>query len=215
MWALYSYNRFRREVISSTGISFSDFADFGAYYQGIFLGQLSLVLLLEVECAAVVLSITMLAAEHELTFTRESKKTNFLLASPAGVLVCLHDLHFSWSLILILLCGLASVCGIGHHHIHLFLFLYCWWILLRLRLTGNKLLASRLYYWLADALGNWLILYLLQLLGSLCLLGLFEALGAEEVGVVSAEELVAVVAEHWCWVILWFHVTRKFVNWKV
>jgi hypothetical protein len=83
-------------LVSSTEISLSDFADFGAYYQGIFLGQLSLVLLLEVKCAAVVLSITMLAAEHELTFARESKKTNLLLASPTGILVRLHDLHFGW-----------------------------------------------------------------------------------------------------------------------
>ena len=48
--------------------------------------------------------------------------------------------------------------------------------------------------------GNWLtvllLLDLLQLFSSLTLLGLLEALRAQEVSVVSAEELMAVVTEH-------------------
>ena len=68
-------------------------------------------------------------------------------------------------------------------------------------------------YWLARSLGNWLILNLLQLLTRLRLLGLLEALRAQEVSVVSTEELMAVVAENVGVVVLRFHVVASvFVN---
>lgn len=72
------------------------------------------------------------------------------------------------------------------------------------RLTSNYLFDS-LKYWLVRTLQNWLILHLFQLFRGLLSAAFLVALRAQEVSIVVAKELLAVVAEHGGCVVLRFH----------